>query len=63
MPPLPKRSIECKEGRHNDCPGRVERLNWNEHDRECECRCHLKGGDRWYEKEKKLIAKENEDPT
>lgn len=36
----PTRSPECRDENHKDCIGRIERLNWNEHDRECQCPCH-----------------------
>lgn len=34
-------SIACKERRHEDCDGSVQREEFNGHDHECNCHCHL----------------------
>lgn len=34
-------SQECKDKRHDDCDGYVPRTEFNRHDHECDCRCHL----------------------
>jgi hypothetical protein len=34
-------SPACKEKHHDECDGWVPRKEWNEHDQECDCYCHL----------------------
>lgn len=54
-------SQECKEHRHEDCDGWWYPPEWNQHQRECACTCHLTAAQLARLRIKRIIKSDEED--
>jgi hypothetical protein len=56
-----KKRIECFEGRHKDCGGWIDRVNFGERDQPCQCACHFPNATSSFYKELRKIDLESKE--